>query len=96
MPYLETLIYIVLAHALGDYFLQTSYIANGKGKDDYLLFIHCVLYVVPFVIFFGITWHLIPLFVIHVIADRLKARHNKINLLADQIIHYAVALLYLI
>jgi len=91
---MTTIIYIIISHAIGDYVFQSNYLANGKGKDDYLLFIHCVLYVVPFIILFGITWHLAPLFIIHIIVDRLKARHNKINLLTDQVIHYLSALIY--
>ena len=93
---IETIVYIILAHAIGDYVFQSSYLAGNKGKDDYILLMHCITYVAPFILIFGITWHLIPLFVIHVIVDRLKARHNKINLVTDQVIHYLTALLYLI
>ncbi len=96
MTPLHIIIYIIIAHAIGDYVFQSSYLAGNKGKDDYLLLIHCITYVAPFVFFFGITWQLLPLFVIHVIVDRLKARHNKINLWQDQVIHYLTALLYLL
>ncbi len=96
MTVLEIFIYIIISHALGDYVLQSNYLASNKGKDDYILLIHCITYIVPFVFIFGITWQLIPLFVIHVIVDRLKARHNKINLWQDQTIHYLTALLYLL
>ena len=96
MTVLEIVIYIIISHALGDYVLQSNYLASNKGKDDYILLIHCITYIVPFVFIFGITWQLIPLFVIHVIVDRLKARHNKINLWQDQTRHYLTALLYLL
>lgn len=93
---IDNLVYIIIAHSLGDYVLQSDYVASNKGKDDYILLIHCVTYIAPFVFIFGITWHLIPLFIIHVIVDRLKARHHKINLWQDQVIHYLTGLLYLI
>ena len=89
-------LYIIIAHVIGDYLFQSDYLAGNKAKDDYVLFIHCVLYIVPFIIIFGITWHFIPLFVIHIVVDRLKARHKKINLLVDQVIHYLTALVYFI
>ena len=87
-------LYLILAHMLGDYFLQSDYLSKFKGSDDYVLIVHCSLYVVPFIIIFGVTWHLIPLFLIHVVIDRLKARHNKLTLWQDQLIHYVTALIY--
>lgn len=35
---------LVICHIVGDYFLQTDYMATNKGKDWYLLFVHCVCY----------------------------------------------------
>ena len=90
------IIKLIMAHIVGDYLFQSPYIAEFKGKDHYILFVHCVLYVIPFVLIFGITWHLIPLFILHVIVDELKARHNLIPLWLDQMIHYITALVYLI
>ena len=37
-----------MCHLLGDYFFQSEYIADTKGKNWYHLFIHCVLYSFPF------------------------------------------------
>ena len=34
----------IMAHVFGDYFLQTDYLAGNKGKDNYILLIHCFLY----------------------------------------------------
>ena len=31
-----------MCHLLGDYFFQSEYIADTKGKNWYHLFIHCV------------------------------------------------------
>jgi hypothetical protein len=93
---LTKIIYLIIAHAIGDYFLQTDYLAKNKGTDFYILFIHCVLYCVPFIFIFGITWQLAPLFVLHLLFDWLKASKKKTTLLIDQIVHYATALLYLV
>ena len=38
------LLKILFAHSLGDYFLQSDYLAMNKGKDNYLLCIHAILY----------------------------------------------------
>ena len=68
-----------MCHLLGDYFFQSEYIADTKGKNWYHLFIHCVLYSFPFVS--------------HFIIDSLKARYNKITYGQDQCLHYIVLVL---
>lgn len=90
------LLKIIICHIVGDYLLQTDYMAGNKGKDWYLLFVHCVCYCVPFLIVWGFVWQIALMFVVHIIVDALKARYKKINLLTDQLIHYIVALLLLI
>lgn len=82
---------LVICHIVGDYFLQTDYMATNKGKDWYLLFVHCVCYCVPFLVVYGFAWQIALIFIVHIIVDSLKARYKKINLLTDQIIHYIVA-----
>ena len=59
------------------------------------LFVHSALYTVPFIIIFGLTWHLIILFISHLIRDTLKARYKIINYIQDQVLHYIVACIYL-
>lgn len=86
---------IILCHAVGDYLFQTDYMAAMKGKDWYVLFIHCVCYCVPFAFTFGIDWRLAVMLATHIVTDALKARYNKISLATDQAIHYAVATLFL-
>ena len=82
---------------IGDYVLQCDFIAKTKGSNWYHLFVHCILYVVPFVIVFGIDLRIYVLLLTHLIIDPLKARYNKINYIQDQILHYIVAsMLYLI
>ena len=85
------IIKIVMCHFLGDYFLQTDYMAREKGKDWYILFVHCVCYCVPFAIVFGIDLRLMLIFITHIVADALKARWHMIGLLEDQLLHYLIA-----
>ena len=84
---LKTLIVLVFCHLVGDYVLQSNFLATTKGENWYHLFVHCALYCLPFVIVFSITWQLAYIFVIHVIADALKARYYKIGYVTDQIVH---------
>lgn len=93
---IETLLLIIFCHLVGDYVLQIDFIAKTKGTNWYHLFVHCALYILPFYVGFGLTWQLGLIFVAHMIIDPLKARYNKINYVTDQVLHYVVALVYLI
>ncbi len=93
---IEKAFILVLCHLIGDYVLQDDYLAQHKGRNWYVLFAHCVIYLVPFYCFFGFVWQLIPVFVLHFIVDALKARYKKIGIVIDQTIHYATLGLYFI
>lgn len=92
---IETIIKIIMCHVVGDYLFQTDYMAASKGKDWYVLLIHCICYCIPFAMAFGIDCRLAVVFAVHVVTDALKARYQKITLTADQCVHYAVAMLFL-
>lgn len=105
----EMLIVILYAHMLGDYFLQTDYLAIKKSKDNYILLAHCVLYGLGVALVFGVfgitinTFELALISAIHYPIDYLKARGitpklmgNKNALILDQIIHYITLLLILL
>ncbi len=96
MEILNTILMLVICHMLGDYFLQVDFIASTKGKNWYHLIVHCVLYVVPFILVFGLDWRMYVLLVSHIIIDPLKARYNKLTYLQDQVLHYLILLIYLI
>ena len=81
----------IFCHLVGDYVLQFDIIANTKGKNWYHLFVHCMLYILPFRIVYGADWRLIVLFVTHIIIDAFKARYKKITYTEDQIWHYYTA-----
>lgn len=96
MNHIKSIVLIVICHLLGDYWLQNNFIASTKGKNWYHLFVHCMLYSVPFLIVFGWSWQLVFITILHFPIDALKARYNKITYLQDQILHYILATSYLI
>lgn len=81
-------IYFCLAcHAIGDYFLQTDFLATTKGKNFWHMLMHCLLYTIPFAMVFGIDWKILVLFGTHVLIDLLKSSWDLISYPADQILH---------
>lgn len=94
---IELLLKLVFCHLVGDYVLQSDFIAKTKGENWYHLFVHCVLYCLPFYIVFGLTWQLMAIFVTHIAIDPLKARYKVINYITDQVVHYyIIILIYLV
>jgi len=93
---IETIVYFILCHLLGDYVLQVDFIAKSKGNNWYHLFVHCALYCLPFIVVFGLTWQIAVIFVTHLIVDSLKARFYKINYITDQVLHYLILIIYFI
>lgn len=93
----ETMFRFVMCHLVGDYILQSDFIAKTKGESWYhLLLVHCLLYCLPFYLAFGFTWQLFVLFGVHVVVDVAKTRYEKIGYAADQAIHYAVLMIYFV
>jgi len=90
MELLNKILLLVTCHMLGDYFLQNDFIASTKGKNWYHLIVHCVLYIVPFAIVFGLDWRIYALLTSHLIIDPLKARYSKITYAQDQYLHYFI------
>ena len=86
---------LILCHLIGDYVLQSDFIANTKGKNIYHLFVHCALYCVPFIILYGYDMKIIYLFVTHFIIDISKSKYNLISYFQDQISHYVVLFFFL-
>lgn len=92
----ETITVLIMCHMIGDYVLQTRFVAESKGTNWYHLFVHCVLYAAPFYICFGFVWQLGIVFISHMIIDPLKARCGVLNYWQDQVLHYLICGLYLI
>lgn len=93
-----TLIYfLAICHSVGDYFLQTEFMASNKGNDWYILFIHSLLYTLPFTICFRMDFRILFLLVTHFIIDALKAKYKIITLWQDQSLHFLIIIiLYII
>lgn len=106
---IELAIVILFAHMFGDYFLQTDYLAKNKGKDNYILLAHSVLYSLGIGIVFGIfgitltTIDLALISAIHYPIDYLKVRGvtpklmgDKNAFILDQAIHYVTLLIFIL
>ena len=93
---LKTIIILIMCHLVGDYILQSNFIATTKDENLYHLFVHCVLYILPFIIYFGFTWQAIVVFISHFIIDISKCRYHWINYFQDQLLHYIVLGIYFI
>ena len=90
----ETLILMVLCHLLGDYVLQSDYIAVTKGRNYYHLFVHSALYCLPFLLLLQAPYRAyIQIFTSHLLIDNAKARYAEITYVQDQILHYAILIL---
>lgn len=92
----KELIILILCHLVGDYVLQNDFIAKSKGENRYHLFVHCMLYILPFFLCFGLSWQIIFIFFGHYIIDTMKARFHKINYRTDQLLHYLLLILYFV
>lgn len=106
---IELAIVILFAHMFSDYFLQTDYLAGNKGKDNYILLAHCILYGLGIGMIFGIfgirltAIDLALISAIHYPVDYLKARGvtpkligDKNALILDQVIHYITLLIFIL
>ena len=90
---IANIIKVIMCHFVGDYFMQTEYMAREKGKDWYVLFAHCVCYCVPFAMVYGCDLNIWLLLILHFVADVAKARYHKMSIWEDQIFHLLVAFL---
>ena len=85
---------LILCHLVGDYVLQSDYIAKTKGENWYHLFVHSALYCLPFMIAFGLSERFFALLLTHMFIDAMKARYKKLGYLEDQLLHYWVLVLF--
>ena len=93
---IEIIFKLIMCHLVGDYFFQSPFLADTKDKNWYHLFIHCMLYALPFYLCFGWCWQLAVITLFHFPIDAAKARYGKLSYTADQVLHYLLALTYLI
>ena len=94
-------------HFIADFPLQGEFLANFKGKYDYLLFAHSVIWTGTITAGLFLTgnydlWKVAMLFVGHFIIDRWKARKEDKSkaltddLWKDQLLHFGQLLLCLL
>jgi len=92
---LELLYKLLACHMLGDYVLQTDFLAKTKGENFWHMLAHCVLYTVPFALAFGIDWRIVNILALHLAIDTLKARWHLIGYVTDQAAHLFALVIYL-
>ena len=93
---IKTIYNLIICHFIGDYILQTDFLARTKGINWWHMIAHCFLYSVPFTVVFGLDWRLLVVILSHIIIDPLKARWQKIGYATDQLLHLVVLTVYLI
>jgi len=95
--------FLVLLHIIGDFYTQSNSINGLKKKNFKHLFLHVVIYTVPFIsLFFLIEkWHITLIFIVvlflsHLCIDYLKVKYESNNssnykiFLFDQLLHILV------
>ena len=74
----EIFFYSLILHLIGDYLVQTEYMAINKGKYNYIMAVHSILYTFVFYFFldfsgYNMSWQLFwMLSIIHGIIDKIK------------------------
>lgn len=84
--------WVIVCHIIGDYVFQTTYIAEEKKKNAYIMFVHCIAYCIPFILRYNMTYKIVILFTTHIIIDTLKTHTKYINYWQDQVMHYIIAI----
>lgn len=93
MSAIELLYKLTACHMVGDYALQSDFLAMTKGANWWHLFAHCVLYSLPFAVTFGYDLRVLALLASHVLVDAAKARWQALDYTADQLLHVVVMVL---
>ena len=102
------LLLLIGAHAIGDYALQSDYIAKNKGLDFWILLMHVFIWCTSISLcwsYLGNTillhQYILILFIPHLICDYLKShnltfKNNKVSIILDQSIHIFQILILLL
>lgn len=95
MTVAEKLWMLLMCHFIGDYVLQSDFLAQTKGKNWWHLFVHSTIYLLPFYLCFGTSDALVVVGIIHFVIDACKARFEIIGYAADQALHLLCLLLWM-
>lgn len=75
---------VLTAHFLGDFIFQPGYLAEKKKENIWFLFIHTVIYIIPFVfvfLMFGVYWkiliYIFGVLALHFLIDFCKIKISK-------------------
>lgn len=98
---INILFWLIFGHALGDYGLQTDWVAKNKKNDNYILLAHTIIYsgIISIILYyFGILaiWKVVFLVGGHFIMDYIKCHSKKDIWKVDQVIHFLQLLVILI
>lgn len=95
-------LFILVLHFVGDFILQSDWMAIHKSKNWGILGIHCAVYVIPYMVFyFMFGWWFVPItFALHFVQDAITSRITAklwqagerhwffVTIGADQLLHY--------
>ena len=80
----------IFLHIIGDYILQTEYIACHKSKSYYILLIHSILYTLPYVSYIWYNQGELTIFIytifmmVHFVIDKIKCCYiNRLSAILD-------------
>lgn len=95
------LLWLIFGHFLGDYGLQTDWVAVKKKSNNYILIAHAVIYsglICMILHYFGILeiWKVIFIFSGHAIMDYIKIHSKKEIWKVDQFVHFLQLLIILL
>lgn len=62
----------LICHLVGDYVLQTDWMARNKTSNFGVALIHALVYAAPFALITGATWAWVVIFGTHVVIDRYR------------------------
>ena len=62
----------LICHLVGDYVLQTDWMAKNKTSNLFAALVHAFFYALPFVLITGLTWALFVIFFTHIMIDHYR------------------------
>jgi len=72
---INTIIYILIAHFIGDFIFQSNYMALNKSSSNKVLFLHILTYSIPLLVL-NVYWAILNS-LLHFIVDYVTSRVNK-------------------
>ncbi len=62
----------LICHLVGDYVLQTDWMAKNKTSSMFAAVVHSFFYALPFVLITGLSWALLVIFFTHILIDHYR------------------------